>query len=257
MEPIRDRQEVDKDLGEARASSHNVYQQQTSVTEGSRPRTEMIQATYRLLAVAVFCAMASAWLVSRTPFLIKLLVTTPGFILSLLAINAVPYIARRMLGSDSRAGTIVLALDGLLSGIALSPLVFVALMVSGLGTDAPNLVQSALLITAFAFLGVTAYIHKSGTNFNWGGGLFSGLFCTALGLLTIGFFFPTVSAFSYLLLGIVGVMGVVQILYGTSKVLNDPTFNDPISGALILFAGIFNLFQVILSLLVSGGRSRD
>jgi FtsH-binding integral membrane protein len=162
-----------------------------------------------------------------------------------------------MLGSGSKTGTIVLALAGLLSGIALAPMVFLALLVSGLGEEAPNLVQSALVITAFAFLGVTAYVHKSGANFNWGGGLFSGLFFSALGLLTIHFMFPGIGAFSYLLLGIVGVMGVVQILYGTSKVLNDPDFNDPISGALILFAGIFNLFQVVLSLLLSGGRSRD
>ena len=217
----------------------------------------MIQETYRLLAVAVFCAMAAAWFASRTLPLIKFLITTPGLILSLIAINAVPHIARKMLGSGNKTGIIVLALDGLLSGIAISPLVFIALMVSGMGDKAPNLVQSALVITAFAFLGITAYVHKSGARFNWGGGLFSGLFFTAMGLLAVNMFFPGMSAFSYLLLGIVGIMGVVQILYGTSQVLNDPDFNDPISGALILFAGIFNLFQVILNLLLSGGRSRD
>ena len=250
-------QQTRADLGEPRVAYEQVYQEHSSVTRAPRERTEMIQETYRLLAVAVFFAMASAWFASRTPSLIGFLLTTPGLILSMFAINAVPHIARRMLGSGSKTGTIVLALDGLLSGIALAPLVFLALLVSGLGEEAPNLVQSALVITAFAFLGVTAYVHKSGANFNWGGGLFSGLLCSALGLLAINFMFPGISAFSYLLLGIVGVMGVVQILYGTSKVLNDPDFNDPISGALILFAGIFNLFQVVLSLLLSGGRSRD
>ena len=71
----------------------------------------------------------------------------------------------------------------------------------------------------------------------------------------MSFFFPS-NALSYLLLGVVGILGVVQLLYGTSKVLNDPEFDDPVSGALILYASIFNLFQVILSLLLNT-RSRD
>ena len=247
--------DVPPDVRETQVADNQVYRQHSSIG-GATHRTEMIQGTYRLLAVAVFCAMASAWFASRTLPLIQFLVTTPGIILSLIAINLVPVIARRMLGSGSKTGTIVLALDGLLSGIALSPLIYLALSMSGLGNDAPNLVQSALVITAFAFLGVTAYVHTSGANFNWGGGLFAGLFCTALGLLAVNFFFPGSSVLSFILLGIVGILGVLQILYGTSKVLNDPKFNDPISGALILFAGIFNLFQVVLTLLLSGGRSR-
>lgn len=233
----------------------DLYRHQTTATT-SRPRTEMIQETYRLLAVGVFCAMGAAWLASRTPALIHVLATVPGLIICLLAINFVPHIARRMLGANPRMGIIVLALDGLLSGLALSPLVYVALRMSGLGEQSPNLVQAALVITAFAFLGVTAYVHKSGVNFQWGGGLFAGLFCTALGLVAVSLIFPGATAFSYLLLGIVGVLGVLQILYGTSKVLNEPEFRDPVSGALILFAGLFNLFQVVLSLLL-GGRSRD
>ncbi len=233
-----------------------IFQPRTGIINTDRTRGEMIQTTYRLLAVGVFCAMASSWWASRTLPVIKFLMTGPGLILSLLAINAVPLIARRMLGASSMAGTLVLALDGALSGIALSPLVFMALVVSGNGEQAPNLVQSALLITGFAFFGITAYLHTSKANYNWSGGLFAGLFFTALGLVTVSYFFPGASLFNYLLLGIVGVMGVLQLLYGTSKVLNDPNFNDPISGALILFAGIFNLFQVVLSLLISG-RSRD
>lgn len=244
------------ELAEPRVDDQRVYRQQTSYRSEPSQRTEMIQATYRLLAVAIFCAMAAAWWASRTLPVIQFLMTGPGLILSLVAINAVPAIAMRTMGSGSKAGTAVLALDGLLSGIALSPLVYFALRVSGYGDQAPNLVQSALLIAASAFVGVTVYVHMSGTNFNWMGGLFSGLFLTAVGLLGISYFFPVSGALTYLLLGVVGVLGVVQLLYGTSKVLNDSEFQDPVSGALILFAGLFNLFQVVLSLLLSG-RSRN
>lgn len=257
MKSLYEEQAIPADLTEPRVKIEQFGRQPSGVRNIPAQRTDRIQATYRLLAVAVFCAMASAWWASRTLPVIHFLMTGPGLILSLVAINAVPVIAVRMLGGGAKAGTIVLALDGLLSGLALSPLVYLALRVSGYGEQAPDLVQAALLITAAAFLGVTAYVHTSGVNFKWSGGLFTGLFFSALGLMAIGYFFPVGSLFTYLLLGVVGALAVVQLLYGTSKVLNDPQFNDPISGALILFAGIFNLFQVVLSLLLSSGRSRS
>lgn len=257
MKSPHEDQAVQSDLSEPRGQSEQLGRQQSAVRNVPAQRTDRIQATYRLLAVAIFCAMASAWWASRTLPVIQFLMTGPGLILSLVAINAVPVIALRMLGGGSKTGTIVLALDGLLSGLALSPLVYLALRVSGFGEQAPNLVQAALLITAAAFVGVTAYVHTSGANYQWRGGLFFGLFCSALALTAIAFFFPVGSLFTYLLLGVVAVLAVSQLLYGTSKVLNDPEFRDPISGALILFAGIFNLFQVVLSLLLSSGRSRN
>jgi hypothetical protein len=82
-------------------------------------------------------------------------------------------------------------------------------------------------ITGFAFLGVTAYVHISGVNYKWSGGLFAGLFCSALGMLAVSLLLPGIGAFSYLLLGIVGILGVVQILYGTSKVLKTPNSTTP------------------------------
>lgn len=248
------------ELAEPRVAPQEVYSQRTSYYDAPTPlgqrnsRLEMMQETYRLLAVAVFCSMASAWLASQSLPLVKMLVTTPGLIASFFAINFVPQLARRALGKDSKTGTIVLALDGILSGIAIAPLIFVALAVSGLGEDTPNLVQSALVITAFSFLGISAYVYKSGSQYRWSGGLASGAAWCALGLVTVNLFSPGISLVTMLLLGVVGLLGILQILYGTAKVLNDPDYNDPISGALILFAGLFNLFSVILRLLLSGGR---
>jgi FtsH-binding integral membrane protein len=223
----------------------------------ARAPAEMIRETYRLLAVGVFSALVSAWFASRTPWLVSALSSLPGVVVCLLTINLVPVIARQVLGASSLMGISVLAIDGLLSGLALSPLVFFALSVSGLGEQSPNLIQAALLITASAFLGVTFYVYRVGSRFQWKGGMFSGLFCSALGLVVVHWIVPGASVVSYLLLAVVGVLGVLQLIYGTSQVLNEPEFRDPVSGALILFAGLFNLFQVILNLLLSGGKSRE
>jgi FtsH-binding integral membrane protein len=249
-----------EELGEERAYQSESYSPQVTYT-GAPARVEMIQETYRLLAVAVFCAMAGCWMATQSLGLMKMLVSPVGLIASLFAINIIPSIARGAMGSNRWTGTVVLALDGALSGIVISPLVFVAsLYGSGLvansSGDAPNLVQQALVITGFAFAGVTAYVHMAKSKFDWAGGMMGGLFFTALGLMTLGMLFPS-SGVSYALMGVVGILGILQLLYGTSKVLNDPQYNDPISGALILYAGLFNTFQVILNLLLSFGRSRD
>lgn len=245
-----------EELAEPRVAENQVYYQQMTVRSPS-DRTEMIQETYRLLAVAVFCAMASAYFASKSVGLISLLLTTPGLIISLLMINLIPHLARRAMGKSRFAGITVLALDGILCGVVISPLVFVALLYSGAGEDTPNLVQGALVITGSVFAGLTAYVHMAKKNFNWGGGIFAGVFFTAIGLGLLSWLVPGIGGLHYLILGVVGILGVLQLLYGTSKVLNDPEFQDPVSGALILFAGLFNLFQVILNLLLSGGRSRD
>lgn len=257
MESRSDHQRFTReDLAESGLAGEQVYSPHTGYST-SPARSEMIRETYRLLAVAVFCAMASCWFASRTLPLIKFLVSTPGLILSLLAINLIPHIARGAMGSSRSTGTVVLALDGLLSGIVLSPLVFVAMLVSGVGEDSPNLVQSAMVITGFVFAGITFYVHTSKANFNWGGGIFAGLFFTAIGLGLVSFLTPGLGALHFVILGAIGLLGLLQLLYGTSKVLNDDEFSDPISGALILFAGLFHTFQVILNLLLSFGRSRD
>ena len=49
-------------------------------------------------------------------------------------------------------------------------------------------------------------------------------------------------------------MGVCILVYATSDVLNNPQADSPIPGALILFAGLFNVFVSILNLLLRSGR---
>jgi FtsH-binding integral membrane protein len=52
----------------------------------------------------------------------------------------------------------------------------------------------------------------------------------------------------------IGILGAAQLTYATAQILNNPQFRDPMLGALCLFAGLFNLFQAILSILLSSNR---
>jgi FtsH-binding integral membrane protein len=56
----------------------------------------------------------------------------------------------------------------------------------------------------------------------------------------------------------IGALGVFTIVYSTSAVLRSPDADSPIPGALMIFAGVFNVFVATLNILlrVMGG-SRD
>ena len=46
----------------------------------------------------------------------------------------------------------------------------------------------------------------------------------------------------------IGIMGVCILVYATSEVLHNPAADSPIPGALILFAGLFNVFVALLNI---------
>ena len=51
--------------------------------------------------------------------------------------------------------------------------------------------------------------------------------------------------------GAIGIFGVFILVNATSQVLNDTQFNEPVAGALMLFAGLFNVFVAILHILLA------
>ncbi|HEX5432287.1 MAG TPA: hypothetical protein VFW83_09985, partial [Bryobacteraceae bacterium] len=71
------------------------------------------------------------------------------------------------------------------------------------------------------------------------------------GFLHIGFLGVVISL-------AIGAFGVFVLVYSTSGVLSTPDADSPIPGALMLFAGVFNIFVAALNILlyVMGGRRR-
>ena len=84
----------------------------------------------------------------------------------------------------------------------------------------------------------------------------------------VGMFFAIMGAVArrFLDIGVLGILisfaigafGVCILVYSTSSVLGTPDADSPIPGALMLFAGVFNIFFVatlnILLRLLGGGR---
>lgn len=226
----------------------------TTITMGP-DRAEMIRATYRYLIISCVAALAGGWLGSHWEGWLKFAFTTPGWIMLIIAINVIPMIAMRFSRAEPMVAVGMLALDGFVSGLALSPLVFLGMYFSR-GMVGPSLVDQALVITAVIFAAVTGYIFTSRKTYSAPRGLMVGMFFAITGAIVLNMFFMNSLLATVITAGI-GIFGVLTLVYATSKVLLDPEYDNPVYGALALFASLFNIFQAVLRILIilsAGGR---
>ncbi len=235
----------------------NGYSQQTSTWEnftGTTPLTAqsavMVKQTYLLFGLAVFSAMAGGYIGATTESLARFFSTWIGWIAALLLLNVVPRWAMAV-RHNHQLGVAVLVLDGFISGIALSPLLWVSRLY------APNLILVALFITGFVFVGITLYVMGSNRTFSAPRGLLTGIFFSVIGAIILNGFLHI--GFVGILIAVgVGALGVFTLVYATSMVLRAPDIDSPIPGALMLFASVFNIFVATLNILlrVLGGGDR-
>ena len=245
--------------GEPRLEESQVYSPQFRVVNQvqEHDRTQAIQETYRLLAVAVFTGMVGGWLGSRSTEVVKFFFSWPGIIVAMLALNVIPRMTVNVARNNPRLGVPYLAAFGFVAGLILSPLIFVAMLVSGTGSETPNLVQAALVITATIFMGISGYVYKSGTRFQTGQAYMAVAFWAILAAIVVNMWLlPASGALGIAISIAIGLFGGVSLVMSTAAILNDPEFRDPVVGALSIFAGLFNIFQSVLHLLLalSGGR---
>jgi modulator of FtsH protease len=237
----------------------NYYPQQQSSSvwdklTGSIPLTSqnaaVIKQTYILFGLSVFSALIGGYIGATSETLARFFSGWIGWIFAILLLNIVPRVAiaarhNPVLGVSALVG------DGFLSGIALSPLLWVAAHI------APGLIGMALGITAIVFIGVTLYVMASGRTFSAPRGLMVGLFFSIIGAIILNSFL-NIGPLGILIAVLIGALGVFTLVYSTSNVLRSPYIDSPIPGALMLFAGVFNVFVATLNILlrVLGGSRR-
>lgn len=233
------------------------YQQQqstawdklTGTSTLSAQSAVMIKQTYLLFSLAVASAMAGGYIGATSESLARFFSTWIGWIAALLLLNIVPRIAIAA-RQNHQLGVAVLVFDGFISGIALSPLLWVARLM------APSLIFLALFITGFVFVGITLYVISARRTFSAPRGLLVGIFFSILGAIILNSFLHIGFAGILIAIGI-GALGVFTLVYATSAVLTSPDVDSPIPGALMLFAGVFNIFVATLNILLrvlNGGR---
>ena len=222
--------------------SMSAWDKLTATIPLSSSRAAVIKQTYVLFGVSVISALAGGYIGATSETMVRFFSGWMGWIAAVLLLNAVPRIAIAA-RHNPVLGVSALVLDGFVAGIALSPLLYLASRV------APVLILAALGITGFVFIGVTGYILMSGRTFSAPRGLMAGLFFALIGAMVLNSFMNI--GFLGILISIgIGALGVCTLVYSTSEILSSPDADSPIPGALMLFAGVFNIFVATLNLLL-------
>jgi modulator of FtsH protease len=218
-------------------------------------RQNMIHTTYLYLSVAVFGCMGGAYFGANSESFLEFMFSSSFIWLgALLVLNFVPMLALKVAHNTPRLAVPALAFDGFISGLALAPLVFVGLHFSGQNVEGGgNLVTTAIMVTGAMFAAITAYVHLNKTEFKMMPAMMWGMFGFAVVAIPANMFLQS-SIFSIIISGVIGALGIYQLASTTSLIVTNKNFNSPAAGALMLFAGVFNLFQAVLSLLIAGGR---
>ncbi|MGH1365373.1 MAG: Bax inhibitor-1/YccA family protein [Calditrichia bacterium] len=233
----------DRDLSVAERMQHT--------TELSTERAALVKATYGHLFWAVAAAGVGAYIGSTTPFILNLFSKWYGWVLALVVINAVPYLAITA-RHNPVLGFPLLLLDGFLAGIVLGPAVAIAALMAG----DYSLVLKAGLMTLLIFTAVTAIIWTSGKRYSAPKGLMGGMFIALIGAVVLNMWMPG-GMLGILISAGIGIFGVMILVYATSDILYDEGIDSPIIGAIMLFAGLFNVFTAILNILMAFGGGDD
>ncbi|MGP8245090.1 MAG: Bax inhibitor-1 family protein [Bryobacteraceae bacterium] len=219
-----------------------------AITQLSSARAETIKKTYMLLGLSVAGGLCGGYVGAQSDALANLFTGWLGWILAMVLLNLVPRVAIAARHNPVLGVTALLA-DGFVSGLVLAPILRFA------SFYAPGTVQIAMLMTLIVFGVVTLFVMSSNRTFSAPRGLMLGISVSVIaaivlnGFLNIGFVGMLIAA------GI-GILGVCILVYATSDVLHNPSADSPIPGALILFAGLFNVFVAILNILLRLNRRR-
>ena len=230
-------------------SQTSVWDKLSGTTALTDQRAAVIKQTYLLFGLAVFSALAGGYIGATSETLARFFSSWIGWIAAILLLNFVPRIAIAV-RHNHQLGVAALVFDGFISGIALSPLLWVARMI------APSLILVALSVTAFVFIGITLYVMSTRRVFSAPRGLLFGIFAAVIGAIILNSFL-NIGVVGILISVGIGALGVFTLVYSTSAVLRSPDADSPIPGALMLFAGVFNVFVATLNILLrllNGGR---
>ena len=217
-------------------------------TQLSGTRADTIRKTYLLLGLAGFAALCGGYVGAQSDALANLFTGWIGWILAMILLNAIPRVAIAA-RHNPVLGVSALVADGFVSGLVLAPILRFA------SYYAPGTIEIAALMTLIVFGAITLYVMSSRRTFSAPRGLMLGIFVSILAATLLNAFL-NIGPLGILIAAGVGILGVCILVYATSDVLNNPEADSPIPGALILFAGLFNVFVAILNILLRLNRRR-
>jgi FtsH-binding integral membrane protein len=201
-----------------------------------------------LLGLSVAGAICGGYVGAQSDSLANLFTGWLGWILAMLLLNLIPRVAIAA-RHNPVLGVTALVADGFISGLVLAPILRIASLY------APGTIKIAMLMTLIVFGSVTLLVMSSNRTFSAPRGLMLGIFVSILAAMVLNAFL-NIGLLGMLIAAGIGILGVCILVYATSAVLHNPDADSPIPGALLLFAGLFNVFVAILNILLRLNRRR-
>lgn len=214
-------------------------------------RAQFIRKTYMLVAAAIlaFVIVETFLFVSGAAYAILSVMAlggNMGWLLVLGAFMGISYLANRWAMSDTSTATQYL---GLGIFIVAEAVIFVPMIAMAAIYSDATVIPKAAIVTLGLFLGITATVFITKSDFSWLGPIVAIGGFAALGFIvaSIIFGFSLGSIFAFVMVAFAG----TAILYNTSQVLHNFNTKQHVAAALTLFAGIALLFWYILSIFSS------
>jgi FtsH-binding integral membrane protein len=215
-------------------------------------RAQFIRKTYLLLAAAIlaFVVVEGFLFASGAANLIASVIFSGGVIGWLLVLGlfmGVSFLANRWATSETSALTQYLGLGFFVvaEAVIFVPLIWISTYYSGDG----SVLLKAGVVTIGLFLGITATVFLTRTDFSFLGPILAIGGFAALGFIVASalFGFSLGSVFAFVMVAFAG----TAILYETSNVLHRFNTNQHVAASLTLFASVALLFWYILSIFSS------
>jgi FtsH-binding integral membrane protein len=215
-------------------------------------RAQFIRRTYMLLAatIAAFIAVEAVLFVSGAAYYFTSFVFGGGRLTWLLVLGVfmlVTWLANSWAASDASKGLqyLGLVLYIIAEAIIFTPLLFVA----AYATSDPYVIEKAGIVTLGLFLGITATVFLTKTDFSFLGPILAIGGFAALGFIVASaiFGFTLGNVFAFVMVAFAG----TAILYQTSNVLHRFRTDQHVAAALVLFASVALLFWYILRIFSS------
>lgn len=210
-------------------------------------RIHVVRRAYGYLILCIACAAAGGYFATHVPALVDFLSRPIGYMVGLVIINITPQLAIWASKRDNwPLRLLTLGLNGFLTGVAMSPLLFLA------SRHAPGALPLAAMLSAGAFGLITLLVLVMGAHF-------IALALTLMVVTLVGLLGAVLMALFHVpllpaALSLVFILfGAVQLILATGLLLTSDElgeeFSEPVVAALLLYAGMFHIFQGILSLL--------
>jgi FtsH-binding integral membrane protein len=232
----------------------NVAQGVLAIDAPAAERADFIKKTYLHLGGAVLLFVLLEWALIRSPWAKPMVQTMLGSRFSWLfvlgAFMGVSYVAEAWARNSSSLGMQYagLGLYVVAETVIFLPLLYIAVYF----VKDPNLIPTAGLITGVVFVGLTAAVFLTGSDFSWMRQALTMAGFAALGVIAASLIFGF--SLGLLFSAAMVILASGYILYYTSNVMNHYPIGSHVAAALALFSAVALLFWYVLRILMDRRR---